>query len=164
MLDLFKKLEQSEEFKKFKKQHPDSYLCTAFFVLGKEESKKQFNYYLSETEVMCFDMGQNGEKITASNLNTVKKEKLPQIKVEEVDISPDAAAEITEKELGRKSDKLILVLQKADEGIIWNITCIDGFTLHRFHISAKDGKAKKMDDVKLNEMMRIEKKTPDYIQ
>ena len=164
MLELLKRLESSEEYHKFKNHHPDSYLCTAFFVLSIEGNKKQFNFLLSDGKVMCFDVGENGEKITQSISSMATKEKSPEIKLEEVEISPEKAAEIAEKEFGRKSGKVILVLQKLGKETIWNVTCMDGFILHRFHISAKTGKAEKMDDVKLNEMLRIEKKTPDYIQ
>jgi len=158
MKELFERLKSSEEFKKFKEEYPDSYFCTAFFVSGKpEEIKKQLNYSISENEVMSFDMG---EKIVPLKLRTVKGEKSPEIKEEEVKINAEQAAKNVEKHANKKFGKLIVVLQRIGDEVIWNITCMDGFQLHRFHVSAFDGKVHDQKGINIREMMRVEKKDP----
>lgn len=165
MLDVIDKLENSEEYKSFKKENPEAYLCSAFFVIGKtpEEGKRQANYAMSGNEVMSFDINSTW-KIVPQKLSTVKKEKLPAINKLDVQISIEETEKIIEKDAGKKYDKVIAVLQDLNGTLIWNVTCMDGFTLHRYHIDAKTGKIDKMTDIKLQDMMRVEKKTPDYIQ
>ena len=165
MLDVVEKLENSEEYKQFKKEYPGSYLCSAFFVIGKtpEEGKRQVNYALSETEVMSFDINSKWV-IVPQKLETAKKQSVPEIARGEFKISIEEMETLIEKDAKKKFDKIIAVLQELNKELIWNITCMDGFTLHRYYINAKTGKLEKMKDIKLQDMMRIEKKTPDYIQ
>lgn len=165
MLDVIERLEASEEYKNFKKEHPEAYLCSAFFVIGKtpEEGKKQVNYALSETEVVSFDINSTW-KIVPQKLETAKKERVLEVNKEEVAVSIEEMEKIIEKDAGKKYDKTIAVLQNLNRNLIWNVTCMDGFTLHRYHIDAKTGKIEKMTDIKLQDMMKVEKKTPDYIQ
>ncbi len=162
MLKQLEQLESSEEFKKFKKEHPKTFLCSAFLILGKEDEKKQeFNYYISDKEIMSFNLG---KKIFSAKLSMQNPEKLHALKLEDIKIEEDKVLEIIEREKGRKYDKTIAVLQELNGKLIWNLTCIDGFTLHRFHLNAKTGKFEEMADIKLQDMIRTEKKTPDYVQ
>lgn len=167
MLDVIESLENSKEFKEFKKENPKSYLCSAFFVVGRspDEAKKQVNYAMSDSsyEVMSFDISTSG-KIVAQKLDSMKKETLHRISKEDVSVTIDQLAANIEAETKRKFDKIIAVLQDLNGVLIWNVTCMDGFVLHRYHIDAKSGKVEKMKDIKLQDMMRVEKKTPDYIQ
>ena len=47
---LLEKLENSEEFKKFKKENKDAYLCSCFFIIDLEsktpENKYHFDFYV----------------------------------------------------------------------------------------------------------------------
>lgn len=159
MKELFEKLEDSGEYKRFKEEYPDAYFCTAFFVFGGEaEKKEQLNYSISDKEVMSFDLA--GEKVTPLKMKTVKPEKAEEIKQEEIKISPEQAKLNLEKHVGKKFSKLILVLQRLNGEVVWNITCMDGFNISRFHVSATDGKIQDLKGFNIRDMMKVEKKDP----
>ncbi len=158
MKELFERLENSEEFKKFKEEYPDAYFCTAFFVIGtKEESKKQLNYCISDTEVMAFDLTAD-DKITPLKLKTVKTEKSSKINQGDIKVSAEQAVRFLEKHAGKKFSKVIAVLQKLNGEPLWNLTCMDGFQLTRFHVSSLDGKVHDLKSINIRDMMRVEKK------
>lgn len=159
MKELLARLESSEEFKKFKQEYPDAYLCTAFFVLGRpEEEKHQLNYAISDSEVMSFDITK--DKISPVKLKTVKTEISEPINLEEVKISQEKAKENVEKHANKKFSKAIVVLQRLKGKTVWNVTCIEGFSINRFHVSAEDGKIQDLKSFNIRDMMRAEKKDP----
>ena len=163
MKELFERIESSEEFKKFKEEYPDAYFCTAFFILGsKEESKQQLNYCISDREVMSFDVTE--EKITPLKMKTVSAEKSEEIKKDEIKIEVEKAKLNLEKSTGKKFSKIIAVLQRFNKEVIWNLNCMDGFNISRFHVSAVDGKVQDLPSVNLRDIMRVEKKKPGYVQ
>lgn len=117
ILRLLERLENSEEFKKFKEQFPEAYFCTAFFVIGKEEEKKQqLNYFISDTEIMSFDMGEN---ITPLKHNTIKTEKNDEIRKEEIKVEEEAAIKAADGDSKKSYGKSIIVLQKLNGEVIW---------------------------------------------
>ena len=60
---LWEKLEDSEEFKKFKKENKDAYLCSGFFMIDLEnknpENKYHFDFYVpSSKKTFSFELEQ----------------------------------------------------------------------------------------------------------
>lgn len=160
MKELFERLENSEEFKKFKQEYPDAYFCTAFFILGKaEEEKQQLNYTISDSEVMSFDISK--EKISPVKLKTIKNELLEEIKKEDIRITPEEAKSNVEKHAKKKFNKSIIVLQRINGKTVWNVTCIEGFSITRFHVSANDGKIQDLKSFNIQDMMKSEKKNTE---
>ena len=167
MLALIEKLEASEEFKKFKKENPEAYFCGVFFIMAahEPENKRQLNFMLPSGKMVLFDMGLHGEKITYSELEqpALSGEKPKAIKDGEIKVDDEGAVNLIAKESGKRYDKTIAVLQKNKDGLLWNMTCIDGFTLHRYFVDAVTGKLDHQKDIKLQDMTRVENKTPGYI-
>ena len=166
IFEVIEKVESSEAFRKFKDKHPKAYLCAAFFILDYEakDAKKQIDYYVSDENVMTFSM--DGDNIKDLEAKLPKKEKIPEILREQVKLDEDKAIEIGKKEseIGEFT-KVIAVLQTLDGKPVWNLSCLKGLQMMRYHVSAEDGKVIKKEKINLMDMMKIEPgKTPDYIQ
>ena len=168
LFEIIRKIEMSKAFKSFKKENPGAYLCAAFFIIDYETNtaKKQLDYFVSSTDVMTFAINQEGTEITPLQAELPKKEKIPAIGMQAVKLSEDEAMEIAKKEseIGEFT-KVIAVLQNLNGIDIWNLSCMRGLQMMRYHVSASDGKILKKEKINLMDMMKIEPgKTPDYIQ
>lgn len=169
IFDVIRKVEMSKEFKTFKKENPGAYFCAAFFIMDYEtnEHKKQLDYYVSSTDVMTFSIDPKDEsKIIPAKAELPKKEKIPAIGLQAVKLNEDEIMEIAKKEseIGDFT-KVIVVLQNLEGKDIWNLSCMKGLQMMRYHLSATDGKVLKKEKINLMDMMKIERgKTPDYIQ
>ena len=134
-------LKKSEEFKKFKKKHPDSYLYAAFFVLGSEIDQKQLDFYIGEDEKVAtfnFSKDEHGKEIiTEKEGETVVKTKSEKIN-EDIKIDTEEIKKIAEKEAekeGMKMEKIIAILQNINGNQLWNLTVImPSFFMLRLHI------------------------------
>jgi len=168
LFEIIRKVEMSKDFKSFKKENPGAYFCAAFFIIDYETQtdKKQLDYFVSSTDVMTFAINQEGTEITAAKAELPKKEKIPAIGMQAVKLNEDEAIEIAKKEseIGEFT-KIIAVLQNLEGRDIWNLSCMKGLQMMRYHVSASDGKVIKKEKINLMDMMKIEPgKTPDYIQ
>jgi hypothetical protein len=74
--------ESSDDFKNFKKEHPDAYLSAGFFVIDFAESKdqNQLDYSLKDGKVFTFAVVDG--KVTFKEAEVLKKENLTEIKKE----------------------------------------------------------------------------------
>lgn len=168
LFEIIRKVEMCKDFKSFKKTNPGAYFCAAFFILDYETQteKKQLDYFVSSTDVMTFAINQGGTEITPAQAELPKKEKIPAIGMQAVRLTEYQVMEIAKKEseIGEFT-KVIVVLQNLDGKDIWNLSCMKGLQMMRYHISATDGKIIKKEKINLMDMMKIEPgKTPDYIQ
>ena len=167
IFEVIDKVEGSDAFKKFKDKSPKSYFCAAFFIIDYEakDAKKQIDYYISDEDVMTFTV--EGESVKEMEAKLPKKEKIPEILKEKVKLDEEKAIEIGKKEseIG-EFKKVIAVLQTLDGKPVWNLSCMKGLMMMRYHVSAEDGKVLKKEKINLMDMMKFDdhKKTPDYIQ
>ncbi len=166
LFEYIRKVEASREFKSFKKVNPGAYFCAAFFILDYElkDEKKQLDYFVSSDNVMTFSVIE--DKVQSMKAELPKKEKIPAIGMQKVKLDEEQAIAIAKKEseIGEFT-KVIAVLQNLDNKDIWNLSCLRGLQMMRYHVLADDGKVIKKEKINLMEMMKIEPgKTPDYIQ
>lgn len=142
------KAEGSEEFKKFKKENSDAYLCAGFFVLCYSEDEKgkdvhNLDYYLPKQNKMAtFDLDNMQLKISEieklkkasegkedrdkeneeAGKNKDKKEKPEEIKSEDVKVDLEAIKGIAEDEMKNRTvtDKLnkIIAIVQKQDGKI----------------------------------------------
>jgi len=155
--DFFKKVESSDEFKSFKKQNPSAYFCAGFFVYDFDDKsfKKQLDYWDGEG-VTTFIID---DKIIPQKEETFKKEKLEEIKKQDIKVDIDDAIKFAEKELKKAKQtpsKIIVILQTLKNEVIWNLTCISGFSLLRIHLNMNK-KVLLNEKSSIIDMMRIEK-------
>jgi len=63
-----KKLHASEEFKKFKKENPTAFLCSAFFSIDKtgNDNKQHFDFF-NKGEIISFQLEENCKRVLLEN-------------------------------------------------------------------------------------------------
>ena len=135
-----KRVEASKEFRKFKKENKEAYLCAGFFVLDFENEKNmhQLDYYLESGKVATI-LTDNGIKINISK-QAIKK-KLLEIK-QPVMTDLDAIRGIVHDEMQNRSiteeiKKIIAIVYIVDNKIVWNLQCIlNGLIL--LHVNVDD--------------------------
>ena len=147
-----KQIESSNEFKEFKKEHKDAYLCAGFFVLDLEQNinQRQLDYSLKNGKIYTFSSSEN--KVTLKEAETIegKKEKLPELS-KEIKTDLENLKEVVEKrmekeEIQNKITKIIAILQKHEDKQIWNLTCMmEGFGMLQVHINSETGEILKFE-------------------
>ena len=157
-----KRLQESEEFKKFKKENETSHLCAGFFILDFEGGKDthQIDYYLPNGKIATFNLD-DGVNLKLSE-QTIENKTVPEIKQEsETDI--DILKSIVEDEMKNRTvtekvKKIIAILHMNDNKLIWNLQCIlDGLNLLSIHLDDSDKSILKFDK---NSLLGIMKTLP----
>ena len=157
------RVEDSKEFRKFKKENPKAYLCAGFFVLDFETDKNihQVDYALPDKKIATFLLDDGAKyKISEQAL----KKKLPEIK-EEAETDIDALKGIVEDEMKNRTvtekiRKMIAILHIVDDKLIWNIQCIlDGLVFLSIHVDDSDQSILKFEKHSLLDLI----KTPSQV-
>ena len=153
-----KRVEESKEFKEFKKKNKKAYLAAGFFVLDFESGKNmhQIDYALPNGKIATFILDE-GVKLKISE-QAIKKP-LPEIKTE-VNTDLEALKGIVEDEMKNRTvtesiKKIIAVLHVLDDKPIWNLQCIlDGLSLLNVHVDDQDKSVLKFEKHSLLEMIK----------
>jgi hypothetical protein len=129
----FSNIENSEEFKEFKKNNPDSILTSIF--LNKENW--EFNYF-SKDKMITFLKENNVIKTEESEI--YEKQEIEKLELEKVKITFNQAEELAKKLMSdEKITKEIVVLQQK-ENPYWNITYItSGLNVFNLKLNAING-------------------------
>ncbi len=147
--ELIKKLQSSKEFKGYKKNNPDSYLC-AFFQM----EHPQLDYYNKKTkEMTTFTINTEIETKTTNKIFQKERRDVEELKMDEIKVNLDKAIneidKISKKQGIKQLMKRIIILQKIKIPI-WNISYITSdFKILNVKINAIDGKIidEKIDSV-----------------
>lgn len=144
--DSLKILQNSREFKQFKRKNKKSFLFSAFFILNSkfELETQQLDYYVGKNKVATFI-------ITDESIEQKIDEINPQSKLSELDenikIDIGKVKKIIEREIKKRKlaefeiGKIILILQKINERQLWNVTCMmSSLKLLNLHIDCFNGK------------------------
>jgi len=111
----FEKLTNSEEFKKFAKESPKAYLCSAFFVIDGEgkDNKVHFDYFIPEgKKIISFQMENGIKKEELENLNSEVQEKISQAQdVDFNEIESMISKRMEKNGISNKMQKIILSIQ-----------------------------------------------------
>lgn len=133
--EALEKVQQSETFQNFQKEHPDAQICAGFFIQDflSNDNKDSIDYKDGE-KIFTFNIIEDQIKMYEDKLmdlpNTPKLQ--PLLKSEtaiEVDQLKSIAQEKAHDEgIGAKFNKIISVLQTYEENDskkqIWNLTCM----------------------------------------
>lgn len=152
-----KRVEESKEFRDFKKKNKKAYLAAGFFVLDFEGGKNmhQIDYALPNGKIATFILDE-GVKFKVSD-QAIKKP-LPEIKPE-IKTDLEALKGIVEDEMKNRIvtesiKKIIAVLHILDNKPVWNLQCIlDGLSLLNVHVDDK-GNVLKFEKHSLMEMIK----------
>lgn len=157
-------LENSNEFREFKKENPHSFLTAGFFVIDNEANMetKQLDYAIGtgeSKELITFFIG---EAIQHKKEETIRKEQFHKLEIPKIEL--DEALKIMQKETEQFTKhyaKVIAILQMTEKegklAEIWNLTCLAGFSMFRLHIDAITGKIFTEQNNNILDMMKVEK-------
>ncbi len=145
-----KKLEESQDFRKWKQKHKSSYFSYAFKIPQEMNSKEwQLGYYDNKKDkITTFVIGEKGIE-TRPEEEIFKKDemKVNEIQIDKVKITFDSAIgkanEFQQENFPKdKTIKTIVILQNMPKlGNIWNITYItEAFNTLNMKIDAFNGK------------------------
>jgi len=158
------KLKKSPEFKKFKKEHKDSYLCTGFFIIDSEGRNvtTQLNFQMKNERIAAFSVG---EDITVKIEDLMIKEKILKLKEginkDIEDLQGIVKKQIKEKDIRGKISKVMAILSNDGKNEMWNVTCfLEAMQILNIHVDANSGKLLKSEKMALNDFF---KKPADYV-
>jgi len=144
MLELIKKLKDSEEFKKFKNNHPKCFLCNVVSI----NNNKQLDYYCPDNEKMTSFLMQDKIQINPNSdiLKTnskIKELNINKIKIEELKAKEIINSLIKDKYPNEIKKQEIIILQNIEAQPTWNITIITtSFNVLNVKIDAITGNIK----------------------
>jgi hypothetical protein len=141
--EALKKLEGSKDFMDYHIKNPKIYLSNAFIILDKAENDWELNYYSPKTEqITIFTIG---AKIKLNTQKISNKEEPQQIEINRVELTLDEALDEFQKLKREKypsetTQSIIVLLQKFNEKVVWNITTLTtSFKTLNAKINAENG-------------------------
>lgn len=158
------KLEASEEFKQFKKENPDAYLCSGFFVLdktGKEKDKSHLDYFAPKLkQIFSFQLDEGIKKVP---VDAIDKKYVPTKFLGDSEISFEEIEKMIQDEMEKrgiknKIEKSIIVFQnKAERDFFLCTIFISGFGLLKVYIDAKEKKITEFEKKSFFDMLKFQK-------
>ena len=145
------KLESSQTYKNFIKNHAESFLIAGFFVLDYETGTNihQIDYYVtSKKQVAAFNL--DGE-VEVKLLDMMSKEKIPQRLEIKTKVDLDAIKGILEDEMKNRNitetiKKCVAVIQMVDNKKIWVLNCVlSGMEILKAHVDDESRTVLKME-------------------
>jgi len=151
-MTLLYQLESSEEFKKFKQENKNAYLCAEFLILDFETGvdSYQIDYSLEDGKIATFSLGEKVEMQICENLGK------PLSEIKNIKLSPEELKEIAIRNLKNKPiTKIIAVLQNIDNEEIWNLTCITkGLAIIKLKIKDSNSQLLESKDASLFDVVK----------
>lgn len=145
--EIIKKLEESKEFKDWKKKNKEDYLVHLFNMFdNNSDGIWQIGYTNKDSKVTSFVMGDEIEIMPDEKVFQEKKSKIKKLDISKIKISIDEALEKAEEFQKEKYDgntplKTMVVVQNIAENILYNITYITrAFNTLNMKIDAISGK------------------------
>ena len=140
-LDFYReKLESLDDFRKFREENPEAFLCSGFFVIDKEgnDNKQHFDFFVPETGKM-FSFQLEEEKMVP--LENHGENFVPGEISEEVEFDLDWVEEkildeMSRKEVKNRMQKLIFSLQKTEGGnFLLGTVFLTGFGMLKVNVN-----------------------------
>jgi len=140
--DLLKDLNASEDFKKFKEEKKDAFLCSAFFIIDKDEknNKNHLDYYVPSTkETFEFKLESNFQKEKLRDFQKVPEEIKENLDFDFEEIKKIIYKKIEEEKIKNKVQKFIFSLQSLNNKnfLIANLF-LSGMILVNFRLSLEN--------------------------
>lgn len=155
------KLENSEEFKNFKKDLPKAFLCSAFFSIDKvgKDNKTHFDFF-ANGKIFSFQLENNCKKTLLENYGKSSFERIN----ENIDFEFEKIEKLIEKKVEKegiknKIQKLLLSLQQIKgEEIITGMIFISGLGMLKIKIDISKMKITDFEKKSFFDMINIIKK------
>ena len=170
---LFRRLDESQEFKDFKEKNPAGFFCAGFFILNFKQNLLKYSLdYRDDKQLFAFKIpSEDSEKVvlTAEDLleNPKPMEKIDEDLIKNIKVDIEDIKEVIEQGLWDNNiknalEEVIAVLQCMNWKIVWNLTCIcSSLSIVNSQIDPFTGKIIKLEKKNLLDfasMKKIEKK------
>lgn len=153
-------VQNSKEYKEFKKNNKKAILYSAFFILNGEfeAETEQVDYFAEKgNKIMTFYIDKRGIKHRKDELPEKKKDAIKEIDTKVKDM--DFLIKLLKKEMGCNATKIILILQHYEGKQIWNATCmLESFKILNIHIDSSTGKILMKKENNIFDFMQVKKK------
>lgn len=157
------KLEYNKEFQNFIKKNPTAYLCSAFFIIDKENSnhKQHFDYFLpEENKIFSFQIEESCKQVPLDNLNPEIPEKLLlETDLELQEIEDLIQVEMDNQGIKNKIQKILFSINKFNkEEVAIGTVFISNLGMIKLRIGLKDKKILDFKKESFMDMINIFKK------
>lgn len=156
LISLLKRLESKESYKKFKRIYPESYLCSIFCILNKNEKESdriEFNFFIpKENKVAIFNFPFDEFKVSNNEGNFFEKiDSLEKIKIGVENIFEKVEKIKKEKKIKHQTSRVIAVLLKDK----WSLTCIsDLLDILKFEVNPFNEEIIKIEKKKIGDIFK----------
>lgn len=147
--DAIKEINECDELAEWKRKNTEGYLSTIFVMMDeKQKSEWQFGYYTPKNDRVTsffvfedFIKESDESEVFKEPDTTVKELDLGKVKVW-VDEALKTANDMQEEKYSKEiPEKVIMILQNIEEGLLWNITYVtSAFNTLNIKVSAENGK------------------------
>jgi len=161
---LLEKLKSSEEFKKFKKENPDAYLCSGFFMIDLEnkEPKNQyhFDFFVPKTgKTFSFELEEGIKLIPLERYEQVLEKVSLNSDFDFDEIEKIILREMEFKKINNKIQKMILSLQNVGgKDSLLGTIFVSGFGMVKANIDLKEKRITDFEKKSFFDMMNIIRK------
>ncbi len=164
------KLMNSEDFQKFKKEYPKSYLCSGFFSIDREkenEHEQHLDYYVPGLDkIFSFKLLNEGkvEQVPVDSYNNAEKKEPPKglndhYDFDFKDIEKIVESKMFDEKINKKILKLLFSMQNSDgKDYLVGTVFISGLGLLKFTIDIHEKKVVDFEKKSFFDMMKIIKK------
>ena len=161
-----KEVKKSQAFKDFIKESPDAYLCSLFFIrdFNGPQNETQVDFYSPQKkEIISFKVGKGVERIpvpkkafTITHKKFVPKPLNENIKMDLDALKPTLVDEMHNRDMTYEIEKILAVLNIADDRAIWNCTgFLKGLGLLQAHVEDQSQSVLFMEKHSLMDMIRF---------
>lgn len=156
------KLFVSEEFEKFKREKPEAFFCSGFFVLNGENKvdKVHIDYFNPETEKMfSFQLESDCQIVPIEQISGVPVKIADNVDVDFEKIKELVLKEMEVNKVKNKIEKILLSLQTSEgRNFLIGTVFISGLGLLKVKINLDENKVDEFEKKSFFDMMKVMKK------
>lgn len=159
---LYKRITESEAFKMFSRENPDSEMVIGFFILNLESGTSQEQLdFKTKDKIFSFSVNQDDEIIVnqeelVESFEDKKLQKIsPEIKVDLEDLKNIVQNKLNEEKIQNKLEKIIAILQINEKEEVWNLTCIlYGLAIIHILVNPQSGEITKFERKSMSDFVK----------
>jgi hypothetical protein len=144
----------SEAFKKWKKEHAEAYVTSAFSIAAPDAERVWLVGYYDPSAKKMTSFTADGSATESDGVFT-KDERLAELKLEEVQVDESDALKNASDLLKGGANNTVIVLQNYQGNLLWNITFItQSLEVLNVRISAVDGRVIEHTTTKITDFVQ----------
>ncbi|HLC86809.1 MAG TPA: hypothetical protein VJH65_00835 [Candidatus Nanoarchaeia archaeon] len=143
------KLTTSEQFKKFKKENPDAYLCSCFFAVDLEgkDNKQHFDYFIPHlNKAFSFKLEDDFAKVEIENFNSKANKLSNRLNFDFNEIEELIVKRIDQEKIKNKIQKILFSLQNIEgKHFLIGTIFLSGLAMVKIQIALEEKKIKEFE-------------------